>query len=91
MDVLNFIKEYWVIISCILLAFFMFCYAMIEGIKCSLRNDILQIYNSCKTEKKITQFELDAIHHSYRVYKILRGNSFVEQIVSIVKKYEIVE
>ncbi len=91
MDIINFIKDYWVLISCVLVPFLVFCFAMVEGIKCSLRNDILAIYNDCKRDKKITQFELDAILHSYRVYKLLRGNSFVEQLVAIVKTFEIID
>lgn len=91
MEVINFIKDYWVLISCILVPFLVFCFAIVEGIKCSLRNDILSIYNNCKKDKKITQFELDAILHSYTVYKLLRGNSFVKQIVGIVKDYELID
>lgn len=91
MEVINFIKDYWVLISCILVPFLVFVCAMIEGIKCSLRNDILSIYDRCKDEKKITQYQLDAIMHSYKIYKLLGGNSFVEHIVKIVQEYELID
>ena len=35
--------------------------AMIEATKCSLRNDILEIYDRCKDSKKITKWQLESI------------------------------
>jgi hypothetical protein len=60
-------------------------------VKCSLRNDILQIYESCKGKKKITQYELEAVMLSADLYKRLRGNSFVDAVVEKIKKFEIIE
>lgn len=59
--------------------------------KCSLRNDILQIYDNCKNKKKITQYELEAVMLSADLYKRLRGNSFVDAVVEKIKKFEIIE
>lgn len=94
MEILKLIKEYWVLITFLLgfiSTFFMFVFAMIEGIKCTLKNDILSIYDRCKDSKKITHYQLEAILCSYRFYKLLRGNSFVADVVERVKKFELIE
>lgn len=64
---------------------------IVESMKCSLRNDILSIYDNCKTKKKITMYQLQAITYSYKQYKALGGNSFVDEIMNIVKGYEVVD
>lgn len=94
MQVLDFLKNYWVLIVFLgtsLSAFFVFIIAMIEGIKCSLRNDILTIYDRCKEKQQITYYELEAIMHSYKIYRLLRGNSFVEEIVKRVQQFELID
>lgn len=90
MVVLNYLKEYWFLVPT-LLGFIVFAKSMIEATKCSLRNDILTIYESCKKTKTITQFQLDAILHSADVYFKIGGNSFVKQIVELVKTFKIVD
>ena len=62
-----------------------------EATKCSLRNDILQIYTECKDQKKITLYQLEAISISYELYKRLKGNSFVQAIYNEVQTYEKIE
>lgn len=62
-----------------------------EAMKCSLRNDILQIYTECKDQKKITIYQLEAISISYELYKKLKGNSFVQAIYNEVQTYEKIE
>lgn len=94
MLILDFLKNYWVIIM-----FFgttiITCIKMyknyIEATKCSLRNDILQIYDSCKDKKQITHYQLSAIKYSSEVYFRLKGNSFVKDIVDRVKEFELVD
>lgn len=94
MEIINFIKEYWVLIT-----FFagQVCFVwatvrlIIKGIKCSLRNDILNIYDRCKDTKRITRYQLQSIKYSYDVYKKLKGNSFVEDIVKEVNEFKIVD
>lgn len=94
MEAINFIKNYWVLITAllgILSTFFVFCWNMIQATKCSLRNDILDIYEKCKKTKKITQWQLDALLHSAEVYFKLKGNSFVKEIVEKVKEFEVID
>lgn len=94
MEILIFLKEYWVLITFfigevgILIAFVK---SINEGTKCSLRNDILDIYDRCKDKKEITHYQLQSIKQSYELYKKLKGNSFVENIVERVEKFEIID
>ena len=94
MALINFIKEYWVqivFICTLLIAIYKFGKAMIEATKCSLRNDILEIYDRCKDSKKITKWQLESIEYSYNQYKLLKGNSFVEALVEKVENFEVID
>lgn len=94
MQFLDFLKEYW---GLILFSFgeigvvFAFIHTLREGIKCTLRNDILDIYDRCKDKNEITRYQLQSIKFSYDLYKKLKGNSFVEDIVRKVDKYKITD
>ena len=91
---LDFIKTYWaqIIFFCTLMGgFIRFASAMIQATKCSLRNDILAIYDRCKDERRITKWQLESILHSYKIYKALKGNSFVEALVNKVLTFEVIE
>lgn len=88
---LKFITTYWVqlvFLASILFAFTKAILWLIEGVKCSLRNDILQIYDSCKEQKEIHRYDLEAIELSSNLYFKLKGNSFVEDIVKEVRTYK---
>jgi hypothetical protein len=93
-EILDFLKEYWVLIT-----FFLGELGVIWGFvkninkstKCTLRNDILDIYDRCKEQKKITRYQLQSLMYSYERYKKLKGNSFVEEIVERVRDFEEVE
>ena len=65
--------------------------SMIEAVKCSLRNDILTIYDRCKNDKKITHYQLQAIQHSAEIYFKLKGNSFVKDVVNRVSDFELID
>ena len=98
---LNFLKEYWFLITFLLaqIGFLISFYKRVkqsaidtkEATKCSLRNDILEIYDRCKEDKKITHYELEAIQHSSELYFKLGGNSFARAIVERVKNFELVD
>jgi hypothetical protein len=98
---LNFLKDFWFLFT-FLGACFMFMFKQFkmfselqktqsEAIKCGLRNDILSIYDKCKKDKKITKYELQAIEFSYKSYKELNGNSFVDDIHRIVKSFKVID
>lgn len=94
MEIMEFIKNYWALITFLvtfLICIYKFTKAMIEATKCSLRNDILSIYDRCKDIKQITMYQKQSIIYSYEQYKALKGNSFVEDIVKIVNTFEIID
>lgn len=94
MEIIKFLKEYWVLIMFFIGeigTLIVFAKFMLAGIKCSLRNDILDIYDRCKDTKKITHYQLESIKYSFTIYKKLKGNSFVEDIVERVEKFELVD
>lgn len=73
------------------MALFIFAKSILEGIKCSLRNDILDIYDRCKDKKQITHYQLQSIQYSYHLYKKLKGNSFVDDIMKRVEGFELID
>ena len=88
------IKGYWpqIIFVCgFLLAFIKFIIATIEATKCSLRNDILDIYDRCKETKRITHYQLESIKYSAELYFKLKGNSFVHDVVDRVSQFELID
>lgn len=94
MEILKQIKEYWVLIVfffSVLGTLIVFIKAMISAIKCSLRNDILEIYDRCKGDKKITHYQLESIKYSSEIYFKLKGNSFVKDIVDRVSNFELID
>ena len=94
MEVINFVKEYWVLIIFCggeLGVVWAFIQAIRKGMTCTLRNDILNIYDRCKDKREITHYQLQSIKYSYDVYKKLKGNSFVDDIVKKVNDFKIVD
>lgn len=94
MEIINFIKEYWVLISFFIGEvgiLFAFVRSIHKGTKCSLRNDILDIYDRCKDKKQITHYQLQSIKYSFELYQKLKGNSFVEDIIKRVEKFEVID
>lgn len=95
MEALQFIKEYWFLITFlggILTTIFTFGKSMIEATKCSLRNDILTIYDRAVAKgNKITHYELEALTHSAEMYFKLKGNSFVEALMKKVENFDVID
>jgi hypothetical protein len=91
--ILNFLKEYWVLITFFIgeiSALIIFAVYIIDAVKCLLRNDILNIYDRCKDNKKITRYQLKSVNLSYSIYKKLKGNSFIDEIMEEIKEFEII-
>lgn len=94
MEILDFIKEYWAIITFFIGEVGIICgfvHNINKSTQCTLRNDILDIYDRCKEEKKITRYQLQSIMYSYERYKKLHGNSFVAEIIERVHEFEEVD
>ena len=94
MEILDFIKEYWILITFfvgeigVLVAF---VGSIHRGIKCTLRNDIVEIYELCKEKKEITRYQLETVCLSYEEYDRLNGNTFVEKLVNEMKTFKIID
>lgn len=92
MEIIQFIKDYWVLITFFIgeiSALFVVAKSIHRGTKCSLRNDILAIYDRCKPTKQITRYQLQSVHFTYTEYKKLGGNSFIDEIMEEIKGFEI--
>lgn len=61
---------------------------VINGQKCQLRSEMLQIYYHNKDAKKIRQYEKENFMMLYEAYKALKGNSFIDTIYEDVRKWE---
>ena len=93
-EILETIKDYWVMITFFLGELgvvWIFVNNITEGLKCTLRNDILEIYDNCKEKREITKYQLQCINYSFEVYTRFKGNSFVEEIVKEVRRYKIID
>lgn len=94
MEIMKFLKEYWVIITFFvseLGALLIFAKYVVQAVKCLLRNDILYIYDKCKDKKEITRYQLQSVHLSYAIYKKLKGNSFIDEIMEEIKDFKIID
>ena len=65
-------------------------FKLINGQKCQLRSDMLEIYYHNKDERKIRQYEYENFVYLYEAYKALKGNSFIDKIYKEVQKWEII-
>ena len=63
---------------------------IIEGVRCQLRADILNIYYKCKDDKKIRQYEAEHFDKCYHAYKALKGNSFIDEIYHKAHGWEVI-
>lgn len=63
---------------------------IINGQKCQLRSEMLQIYYHNRETKKIRQYEKENFMMLYEAYKALKGNSFIDTIYDEVRKWETV-
>lgn len=63
---------------------------IINGQKCQLRSEMLQIYYHNRDTKIIRQYEYENFVLLYEAYKALKGNSFIDKIYNEVKSWEII-
>lgn len=64
--------------------------AVIDGIRCQLRTEMLRTYYRHKDDKKIRQYEKENFEHNFNAYKALGGNSFIDDVHAEVKSWEVV-
>lgn len=61
-----------------------------EAIRCLLRAEMLSTYYKDKDDEKIRQYDKENFVLSYKAYKALKGNSFIDDINETVKKWEVI-
>ena len=61
-----------------------------EGVKSLLRSEILKYYFKHKDEKKIFQYERECVDRLYEAYKALGGNSFIDDVYSEIREWEVI-
>ena len=94
MEILRFIRDYWtqiVFLFATISAFVTLYKAYRRATLCSLRNDILEIWDKCKNDKKITRFQLESYTESRDLYFKLKGNGFVHALYEQISKFEIID
>lgn len=60
-----------------------------DGQKCLLRSEMLHTYYKHHEENCIRQYEYENFVYSYKAYKALGGNSFIDKIYSEVQTWEV--
>ena len=63
---------------------------IIEGQRCQLRADMLDIYYKCKDKKQIRQYEAEHFEKCYHASKALKGNSFIDEIYKKAHAWEVI-
>lgn len=60
-----------------------------DGHRCLLRGEMLRTYYKHHSENRIRQYELENFIFSYKAYKALGGNSFIDKIYQEVQTWEV--
>lgn len=63
---------------------------ILNGQRCQLRHDMLEIYYANKDKREIRQYEYEDFVMLYEAYKALKGNSFVDKIYADIKTWNVV-
>lgn len=79
-----------IVIPSVIIPTFVFIILLINGVKCLLRSDMLNIYYHNKDTKKIRQYEYENFVYLYKAYKALKGNSFIDKIYKDIQTWEVV-
>lgn len=63
---------------------------IVNGQRCMLRSEMLQIYYRNHMNGKIRQYEYENFVFLYESYKSLKGNSFIDKIYREVQSWEVI-
>lgn len=94
MQIINFIKDYWVqlvFLIGMILAFIRLQISYRKATICSLRNDILEIWDKCKGSETITRYQLECLATSSELYFKLGGDGFIHELVERIKKFKVTD
>jgi len=88
------IKEYWTQIV-FAIGLIVSLYTIIknnnEAVKCSLRNDMLEIWDKCKDKKEITKYQLESFMNSRDLYYKKKGDGFIHTIDAQIQTFKIID
>lgn len=65
-------------------------HAVRKGQQCLLRQQMLEAYYDCRHSGTIRQYRYENFVLSYKAYKALGGNSFIDHIKDEVDKFEVI-
>ena len=89
-NTITIIKAIEILFGVIIIPVVVLLYNLIRGMKCQLRNDMLQIYYKHEETKEIRQYELENFILLYNAYRSLRGNSFICKIYNEVMEWKVI-
>jgi len=90
MEIIKFIKDYWTQII-FFIGMLGILKAFIEATKCSLRNDMLMIWDLCSSKKQISKYQLESFMASRDLYYKLGGDGFIHAIDEKISHFEIID
>lgn len=64
--------------------------AIREGQRCLLRSEIVRLYYRHRDERQLREYEYKNLSQSYKAYKALKGNSFIDHIHAEMQEWEII-
>lgn len=86
---LTIIKIVEIVLGLIIIPLAIAIFNLINGMRCQLRKDMLEIYYHNKDNKKLRQYEKENFIYLYKAYKALKGNSFIDDIYKEVRTWEV--
>ncbi len=86
--IVTFITEIGVLLG-VVIGIIVFFKKIADGVKCLLRNKMLEIYYRHIETKTLRQYEKENFVLLYAAYKALKGNSFIDDINTEVKGWKV--
>lgn len=69
---------------------FVWLVKIVNGQKCQLRHDMLEIYYRNSDKQIIRQYEYEDFVQLYHAYKALKGNSFIDKIYKEIQTWKVI-
>ena len=93
MVMINFIAKYWtqiVFFFGVVGSLFKIMADNNQAVKCSLRNDMLEIWDKCKDSETITKYQLESFMNSRDLYYKKKGDGFIHAIDKKIQHFKII-
>ena len=91
---IKFIQQYWTQIVFFISVVGSLVKIMIDNnqaVKCSLRNDMLEIWDKCKDTETITKYQLESFMSSRDLYYKKNGDGFIHVIDNKIQTFKIID